>query len=90
MNFGCNCREATARLLVMAAVGSGLPAGGFVLLAFLAEMALWSCILMSSSMLSTTLSLLSLSLRSPSSKTWVRGEDLKREWKDSVEIMNVR
>jgi hypothetical protein len=38
MNFGCNCREAAAMLLVMAAVGSGLLAGGFfALLAFLAE-----------------------------------------------------
>jgi hypothetical protein len=38
MIFGCNCKEDAARLLVMAAVGSGLLAGGFyALLAFLAE-----------------------------------------------------
>ena len=28
-HFGCDCREAAARLLVMAAFGSGLMAGGF-------------------------------------------------------------
>ncbi len=91
MNFGCNCREAAARLLVMAAIGSGLLAGGlFLLLAFLAEKAPWSCILVSSSTSPSTLlpSLLSLSPPSPSSKTWARGEDSKREWEDSVEIMN--
>ncbi len=91
MNFSCNCREAATRLLVMAAVGSGLLAGGFfALLAFLAEEAPWSCISVSVSTSPSTLLLLLLSLLSPSprSKTWVRGEDLKREWEDSVEIMN--
>ena len=50
-NFGCNCIDAIARLLVTAAVGFALLARGiFALLAFPAEEAHWSCTSMSSSM----------------------------------------
>ena len=76
----------------MAAVGSGLPAGGFfALVAFFAEEAPRSCILASFS--TTSLSLLSsllLLLPSPNSETWARGEDKKWEQGEPVEIMNIR